>query len=286
MSEEPRTVVVLGAHDTGKTHFGAQALGRLSAKKGRLQFRAAPSNVALFENALRLLNQGLSAPHTPVTNFGEVLFPVVDVTSGESLDLVWPDYGGEQITNIVVNRSVPRPWAERVAKSDAWILLVRLQSIVDQQDRLARPPGQAAKPVTAPAAPASPSDWSHQASLTELLQMLLYTRGTAHLAPIRRPVIAVALSCWDEYVAASERPPDVFRRRMPLLESFISANWDPRSFSVYGLSSLGHALQPTQPDSDYIDSGPESFGYVVTPTGVQSEDLTLLVADVCARFRR
>lgn len=122
--------------------------------------------------------------------------------------------------------------------------------------------------------------------MTELLQMLLYSRGVAQVARVRSPVLTVALSCWDESGAQEELPPDLFRRRMPLLESFISANWDPDCFRVYGLSSLGRALRPEQPDPEYVDSGPESFGYVVTPGGTQVKDLTLLVADVCARARR
>jgi hypothetical protein len=129
-------------------------------------------------------------------------------------------------------------------------------------------------------------DWSHQASLTELLQMLLYSRGVAQLIPVRSPALTVALSCWDEFAAQGDLPPDVFRRRMPLLESFIASNWEPDSFSVYGLSSLGRALRTEQPDPDYVDSGPESFGYVVTPTGGQLNDLTVIIADVCARARR
>jgi len=41
---------------------------------------------------------------------------------------------------------------------------------------------------------------------------------------------------------------------------------------------LGKALDEKEPDKDYLDGGPEDFGYIILPDGSQSSDLTLPVS--------
>jgi hypothetical protein len=52
---------------------------------------------------------------------------------------------------------------------------------------------------------------------------------------------------------------------------------------VYGLSSLGKTLRKDEPDDDYLNSGPEQFGYIVMPDGSRTPDLTAPIADL-AKF--
>jgi hypothetical protein len=59
-----------------------------------------------------------------------------------------------------------------------------------------------------------------------------------------------------------------------MFAEFITANWKENRLLVYGLSSLGKSLNPEISDDEYLDKGPENFGYVVTSDGLHEKDLT------------
>ena len=67
-------------------------------------------------------------------------------------------------------------------------------------------------------------------------------------------------------------------KRMPLFSEFIQSTWKPAHLCVIGLSALGKALKENQTDEDFIDHGPENFGYAVLQDGKKSDDLTLPLA--------
>ncbi len=67
-----------------------------------------------------------------------------------------------------------------------------------------------------------------------------------------------------------------------MVASFVEANWRPDALDVMGLSALERALDEKVRDEDFVDRGPESFGYVVTSDGKRSEDLTLAIAPLLA----
>jgi hypothetical protein len=58
----------------------------------------------------------------------------------------------------------------------------------------------------------------------------------------------------------------------------LEANWGPDNLSVWGLSSLGKALRKDAPDAEYVERGPEHFGYVIDEGGMRSPDLCAPVA--------
>jgi hypothetical protein len=278
------TVLVIGGPAAGKTHFGAQLLARLSQRHDRLRMRAAPSNIAPFESTLLRLGQGMAAAHTPTEQFAEITLPVTDNmgVGGRPIDLVWPDYGGEQIDNMLRNRRIPSNWHERLTSSDGWLLFVRLQHAHVEEDMLSRPPsdqGASGRPALAD------FRWSHQARLVELLQLLLFVKGVGTIHRIRRPALTILASCWDEITGVRDgaTPGAVLAERMPLLASFAKANWAPGQLSVVGLSSLGKALRADAPDEEYLSAGPEAFGYVVLPNGQKTDDLTVPVAELALR---
>src|SRR5271163_4972494 len=106
-------ILLIGGASSGKTHFGAQLLSRLQHGSGILRFRDAPINVELFQSVLQKLGQGLSSDHTGSDVYGEVVFPVRNAAS-KNIDLVWPDYAGEQIENIADLRALTSHWTERI----------------------------------------------------------------------------------------------------------------------------------------------------------------------------
>jgi hypothetical protein len=277
MNDSGNSLLIIGGPDVGKTHYGGQLLGRLNQGEGRIRMRSAPANIAPFEEVLRCLGQGITAGHTATDVYHEIIFPIESV-DGDPVDLVFPDYGGEQIKAIMEHRHITKAWRSRLVSSAGWLLFIRPERVHAPEDILTRPRGQAVEPDTE-----MPTNfrWSDQAYYVELLQMLLYAKGTGTTMKMNSPSLTIIMSCWDELTNAKLReskPAELLSERMPLFSEFVDANWGSNHLTVFGLSSLGKALQEAEPDEGYLDNGPERFGYVVLPNGVQSSDLTLPVS--------
>ncbi|PQA78021.1 hypothetical protein [Rhodoferax sp. TS-BS-61-7] len=273
---EQHTILLVGESNVGKTHYGAQFLKRLMVKVGALKMHGAPTNIEAFTSALSCLTEGMATDHTPANSYVESVWPIQD-DSGRSAELVWPDYGGEQVRNLVTQRRIPPAWRERVLEATDWVVLIRLHSLRSDEDLFSRPL-QSFASAEAQEEPTAfePSD---QARTIELLQMLLYLAQFSLDRPLRKPRLTILLSCWDE-LRTTELPPDLLAARLPMLWSFVQSNW--MTPSVIGLSALEKALSMTMPDADYATRGPEDFGYVVLPDGERKSDITLPIQRLMA----
>ena len=234
----------------------------------------AANNLEPFEAVMASLDTGLSADHTATTIYHESRWPVID-DEGRKAHLIWPDYGGEQIKNIIDKRRLPHVWLKRIAQSSAWLLLIRLQRTRVDDDILSRPltslKRNSREPRKAPL--------SDQARLIELLQMLVYAQSTSDKRMGGLPCLVVLLTCWDE-MDSSEKPIDVLHERLPMFGDFVASNWEHSS--VLGVSALGRALDKEVPDESYITQGSEQFGYVVLEDSTRSTDLTLPIQRLLA----
>lgn len=270
------TILLVGESNVGKTHYGAQFLKRLMVKACALKMSGAPTNLEAFNTALSCLTEGRSTDHTPANTYVESVWPITDET-GRYAELVWPDYGGEQVRNLVTQRRIPTAWRERVLEATDWVLLIRLHSLRSEDDLFSRPLQSFAAAETQDEAPAyEPSD---QARTVELLQMLLYLAHFHLDRALRKPRLTILLSCWDE-LETTQLPADLLASRLPMLWSFVRSNW--MSPSVIGLSALERALSKTDADLEYATRGPEEFGYVVLPDGVKNTDITLPIQRLMA----
>lgn len=266
---EQHTILLVGESGVGKTHYGAQFLKRLSVETCALKAADAPSNVTPFATALSCLTEGLATHHTPADSYVESVWPIRDET-GRVADLVWPDYGGEQVRNLAVQRQIPEAWRERVLSATDWVLLIRPHSIRKEDDLFSRPLPKLGKVEPQPTT--AVHTISDQARMIELLQILLYL-GQFHLEkPLQRPGLTILLTCWDE-VNTPQVPAEVIEDRLPMLWSFVRSNW--ATPTVMGLSALGRALSTEDADVEFASLGPEDFGYVILPNGQQSSDITL-----------
>jgi hypothetical protein len=271
-------ILLIGGASSGKTHFGAQLLARLQRGSGTLRFRDTPTNVALFQSVLQRLGQGLCSDHTGSDVYGEVLFPVQS-TAHKDFDLVWPDYAGEQIENIADLRTLTSHWTERILQSTHWILMVRPMLAPTPEDLLNRPSAQVPlNSATANVQLPATQIMSKQTHLVELLQILRHAKGINSLTRTQSPKMLVLLSCWDELGQNGTLPSGLLKKRLPMLDSYLHANWNENSLLIYGLSALERTLSQTEVDPEYQDRGPESFGYVISPSGAQDRDLTLPIA--------
>ena len=123
---------------------------------------------------------------------------------------------------------------------------------------------------------------SDQARLVELLQLLLFLRGVGTLRPVSLPPLVVLLSCWDEITGIGEKtkPEEILAKHLPLLADFVRANWAPDKVSILGVSSLSKALDENSQDEEYINRGPDQFGYIVRADGTHDPDLTMPIAEI------
>jgi hypothetical protein len=224
---------------------------------------------------MECLDEGKAAGHTATTTYVDSVWPIAD-TIGAKAELVWPDYGGEQVKAISSNRRIPSAWQERVLSAPAWLLLVRLQQIRSSADIFSRPLHE----LKGAASDNREFQISDQARLIELLQMLLYVRGAISTEPLRSPRLCLLLSCWDE-LGTNEPPAAVLEQRLPMFANFVASTWaEP---IVLGLSALGRPLSAQDRDAEYAARGPEQFGYVVLPGGNRSLDITLPIQLLLAR---
>ena len=266
MAVPDKSILLIGESDVGKSHYGGQLLKRLMQEDGQIRMDGAATNLEPFQAVMVRLDAGLSAGHTPTTTYHESRWPIVD-SEEHKADLIWPDYGGEQIKNIIDERRLPQAWLNRITQSSAWLLLIRLQKIRADDDIFSRPlaclKGRSTEVWDA--------DLSDQARLIELLQMLAYIWSTSNERLDRFPRLVVLLTCWDE-MESPGKPIDELCKRLPMFGDFVASNW--KDSSVLGLSALGRALDKQEPDDDYIAKGSERFGYVVLEDGTHSPDLT------------
>ena len=260
------SILLIGESDVGKSHYGGQLLKRLMQEDGQIRMDGAATNLEPFQAVMARLDAGLLAGHTPTATYHESRWPIVDKEQRKA-DLIWPDYGGEQIKNIINERRLPQGWLNRVTQSSAWLLLIRLQKIRADDDIFSRPLESLKGRSTA----VWEAGLSDQARLIELLQMLAYIWSTSNERLSRLPRLVVLLTCWDE-MESPGKPIDELCKRLPMFGDFVASNW--KDSSVLGLSALGRALDKQKPDEDYITKGSERFGYVVLEDGTDSPDLT------------
>ena len=269
-------IVLLGGPDSGKTHYAGQLYGRLQRRPGRLRLRpgeATPTDLTALQEVLSCLENGRAAQHTPVSTWTEVQLPLID-NRGRLMDLSWPDYGGEALRDVLADRVVPPSWQARLTAAHGWVMLIRINSEVVFPATLERIPQKAdAKPslnnVRA-------TTWDSNARWVELLQMLLHVARIDTVQRVRRPRLAVLLSCYDELDAGSQDPGEVLRQRLPLVSAFLASTWSAGQMTIWGLSSLGRALVKDASDTDFMQDGPEYQGWIVPPGGgVSNPDLSL-----------
>lgn len=272
-------VVLLGNAATGKTTLLTQLHGRLQAGDGQLGMRSAPESLAPIQAAMQRLEQGLAVEHTPrSTNVEQVLHAVTD--AGRPVDVVLPDYAGEVLAEIVASRRISPAWRGRVRSARCWVLLLRLSQHPALPDVLDRPVADirtdTAPEQGIPDTSVLPLDlWT-----VELLQILLHTlRADKGLGDL--PHLTVALSCWDELLLPDGTvPSQVLAERVPLVAGFCVANWAESALTVVGLSAQGQTLHRDDEAVNFVDSGPQRMGWLVTPDGDRDGDLTRLLADL------
>ena len=272
-------ILVLGGSGAGKTHYAGQLLGRLRYdRQGKLRLRpGGVEDLSKLEEVLSCLEEGRAAGHTPAETWTGIRCELV-TDDGKNTLLEWPEYAGERLFSIVEQRVLPHEWRTSVNEANGWILFIRPSTLQLQEDLLVRPTGIAPTQTCSQKSSLEGKEWDDRARYVELLQMLVFAARQSTFRKLSMPRLAIVLSCWDELEEAGT-PEETFRKRLPLLDAFVRSTWSDRSWSVWGLSSLGRALSQVDRDPEFAAKGPEHFGYVIPPgTTEHNQDITTPVS--------
>ncbi|WP_434998501.1 hypothetical protein ACRQTN_07225 [Pectobacterium brasiliense] len=267
-------ILVFGGPNCGKTHYAAQLLGRLKRKSGNLKIRVgdgSSTNLNTLEHVLTRLEDGNAADHTPADHYSEILLPLVDERDNK-FELHWPDYGGEQVSNLFKSREFSSNWRVRLENSDGWVLFIRLSGETIFPEDFSR---LTASATTTLDMPKRPDIWDANAYYIELIQMLCHLAGRNISYSTDKPPLALVLSCYDELNPEDKTPSIFLQKKLPLFFSFIHSIWPADKLSVWGVSSLGKELNFNSNDDAFIDDGPENQGWVIRPHSLdKNDDLT------------
>ncbi len=281
MSTRSMNILIQGRPDTGKTTYLVQLYLRLrhAGQRRRGLRLARGSDTAALRDELSDIAQGRRPQHTSSEIFRNITLHLTD-DAGRELSIPWPDYGGEQLDQIITHRALSRAWIERARDADAWLLFIRPKILKTYPDRLA-----ALVTKDAPTSRDAPPDvgWDDNATTVKCVQLMLDAARVPVQDRVRSPRLAVVLSCWDELDEPCARPSDELARRLPMVAEYLAATWAPSAYSVWGLSSLGKPLARDESDDAYLDEGPEAHGSVILPDGAKDSNLTRPLAWLIAR---
>jgi GTPase SAR1 family protein len=279
---QPYQLLIIGGPNAGKTHFVGQLYNRLFSnrqpgKRSAYHMVTPPTDLSAIKAVIDRLARGLAGLHTESGLNEEISFVVAN--EQRQIALTFPDYGGEQVRDLVRDRLVSSRWQELIAQSDEWLLLIRLDGISPIEDITTRGFADLEDLRRRAAKARDEGALTAPAFYIELLQMLLFIKGRSVVTPVSQPRLTVALSCWDTLALPAEgvEPLAELRQRLPLLAGFLEAAWSPGNWRVCGLSSLGQSLDPEVANDDFVDNGPENAGYVVLSAGEHTPDLTQLI---------
>jgi len=265
------SILIVGQPNSGKTTYIAQFLTRVQKRKSSINLIKIPENIKAINNARQRLSMGEEPEATPADQNVELVIPInVDE---KNIDLVFPDYGGEQVNTMIELMEINKNWQKLVATSDRWIHFIRPHEIVPEYDLSIS--SYDAIETTKSTTFESPA-LSDQSKFIELLQILLHTKniGVKHLISI--PKLTIVLTCWDE-LQTDGKPVDVLREKLPMFLHFVETVWGKETFEILGLSAQGFPLTTPEAKDKYLDELPENFGYMIDREGVEDKDITKLV---------
>lgn len=307
------SLLVLGAPNSGKTVLGAQLYGRARYATGLLKFRQQARDITILEHAFVSLQRGILPSRTSKATYGTIEMPLSRRTTGEDVDLIWPDYGGEKFTDILEARQLDSVWTERTSTADGLLLLIRPSATHVTHDVLTRPrTREAGTSGYDDSVPNSDESLAADSQYVEVLQLLTHAKGLHREQRFDWP-LTIALTCWDEVDNRGLKPDAQLRQSLPLLWQYLRGAWAPQALRIVGVSALERPLANTegtaldalphdQPlhapdatadeiraamlavsDKTFRDKKPQNQGYLIRPDGARDTDLTLLIDDLLSR---
>lgn len=274
--DKTNSIMVLGKPNSGKTVYSAQLYGRLTrGVEQQIAIRNTPENLDIFQEALERLAEGNNPQRTTSSQFANVSLPLV-IKNEKEVDLTWFDYAGEQLTHIFESRSVNEKWAETLINANGWMVFIRLNDETKHKHKIedlltTRDVIKKGKTKQEETDIVDANIW-----WIELFQIILHVCNLKRSQRISKPKLAIVLSCYDQVSnsTSTTTPKEIFEKELPLLNQFLHSNWEQDKITIWGLSSLGRALDKRSQNT-FVDNGPENQGWIISPDSYErSTDLT------------
>jgi len=271
-----KQILLIGKPDSSKTVFLTQLYSRLQKNQSTLKLYKKVGKLSAISASRESLSNGEEPQPTPLESHVEFELPVL--LDGQEVDILCPEYGGEQVNTIIDSRHLNKDWLDAVKKSNNWIVFIRLNSIskpVDIADVTVTE--EHIKKETEAEHEPDMYTISEQSSFIELVQILLDIQQFNYHSVNNQTKLTIVLTCWDE-MARNGRPSDLLKEKLPLFAEFIEANWDKESVKILGLSALGFSLKLPENKEKYQIYGPEKYGYLILPDGSDTNGITELIS--------
>ncbi|WP_339813710.1 hypothetical protein [Zunongwangia profunda] len=268
------SILLIGKPHSSKTVFLSQFYSKLQKNKSKLKLYRSVDDLSPISGAREALASGEEPQTTPSEKSVKFYLPIQ--MAEKQVDLKCPEYGGEQVVNIVENRELNKEWTTSIQESSSWILFIRLNNVnkpLDISDVTYSEQHQKSSKELVSEAEYKISD---QSFFIELLQIFLNAKGTDYHRLNDKLKLTIVLTCWDE-MNTQGKPYDELKSKLPLLLNFLESNWDKRYLNIIGLSAQGFSLTTPENKEKYKIEGPEEFGYLVLPDGTQTDDITELL---------
>ena len=264
------SILIVGHPASGKTTFIAQLYTRLGLGESKIKLLKSPENIKAIKDAVDSLAGGEEAETTSATDYAELNLNIE--VNGQIIDLVCPDYGGEQVNNITALMEIDENW-EKLLESNRWLLFIRPNeithdydlSVTSYEDILTKKSEETIMPGL-----------SKQSKFIELLQSMLFIKGYGIKQSIKKPSLTIVLTCWDE-LNTKEKPIEILQEKLPLLLDFLKTIWSDDSFRVLGLSAQEFPLKEQENKDKYLDNLPENYGYMIDIDGKKDSDITKVI---------
>jgi hypothetical protein len=270
-----KPLLIIGKPHSSKTVFIAQFYSRLQKRKSKLSLYKPVGDLSAITAAREALANGEEPEPTNTERSVNIILPIQ--FGSEQIDLICPDYAGEQINTIINSREVDKKWLDAIKESDNWIFFIRLNSVNEQLD-ISKITVTEEHTRGSSAVAEIPFSISDQSAFIELLQILLHSKEHDYHFKNSKIKLTVVLTCWDE-LETEENPKQVLQNNLPLLLNFMESNWKAEKLKIVGLSAQGFPLDCEENKEKYQIEGSENFGYLIKENGQKSNDITELISE-------
>jgi hypothetical protein len=270
-SKIPINFLLIGRPRTTKTTFLAQFYAKAESKNGAIKLEKHKGNLKPIIEALGNLSAGLEVQSTEGAANAELELLVS--AGDEMFELICPDYGGEQVNELINNYEVSDTWQTLVQKSNNWIVLIRPLDLSISHNLVSKN----WKEEDIDNSKKTEFNVSEQSKLIELIQILSNIKALSYQEKIRTVRLTIALTCWDELGDNYKVPKDCLKKYLPLFSNFIDTNWEEGTFKILGLSAQGLSLNNPENKEKYLDEGMEKFPYIIRENGEKVHDITELI---------
>jgi hypothetical protein len=288
-AEQPRTVLLIGGPDAGKTNFLSRLWLSLQVGDGLLAKTELPSDLDYLKTGADHLLRGEFAPHTSHDIHDRTEIPVKSARGGREFlgTLVVPDLPGEKVLSVFRTRQWSTEWESAIRPGCGCLLFVRIDSeeLIAPLDWMSCPthfgtPVACVAPVKDTKNEVKPPT---QVVLVDWLQFLRKA-FTERVSGNYRPRVGIVVAAWDRApVDQKEAGPKAWiTSNLPLLSQYIETNDDEFEFAYFGVSVASGDFK-TDPEfkASYLQGDPRRAGqavYSLSGTLEVSNDITLPVA--------